>query len=146
MTTGTVIRARVKEAHRIPPVPNVGFGKDSGKRECQSSLPPHRQKNPSPKTPNTIEGTPAKLLTAIRTKRTITPCFAYSFRYTAASTPKGTTAILIIKTMNTVPKIAGKMPPSVLASRGSSLTMVQIFRRYVHIFAISPYHSDEEPE
>ena len=31
ITTGTVKRAKVKEAHKIPPVPNVGDGKASEK-------------------------------------------------------------------------------------------------------------------
>jgi hypothetical protein len=56
-------------------------------------VPPTRYtKNPSPNTPNTIEGTP------------------------------GTTAIDISTTISTLPKMAGKMPPSVFASRGSVVT------------------------
>ena len=31
MTTGTVSRAKVSDAQRMPPVPKVGFGNDSGK-------------------------------------------------------------------------------------------------------------------
>ncbi|MNI65245.1 hypothetical protein D3C73_1207390 [compost metagenome] len=46
---------------------------------------------------------------------------AYSRRYTAASTPNGVTIIAMINVIITVPKIAGKIPPSVFASRGSSL-------------------------
>ena len=33
ITTGTVSSARVSEAHRMPPVPNVGVGKDLGEEE-----------------------------------------------------------------------------------------------------------------
>ena len=82
-------------------------------------------KKPRPNTPNTIEGTPARLLTAMRTMRTSAPCFAYSRKYSAASTPRGTTMRLIMRTIITVPKMAGKIPPSVFDSRGSSLTKVQ---------------------
>jgi hypothetical protein len=39
----------------------------------------------------------------------------------AAITPKGITATLISSVITNVPKMAGKIPPSVLASRGSSL-------------------------
>jgi hypothetical protein len=67
-----------------------------------------------------MEGTPARLFTAMRTMRTSTLWVAYSRRYRAASTPVGTTTRVIRNTIITVPKIAGKMPPSVLASRGSS--------------------------
>ena len=77
-------------------------------------------KNPKPNTPNTIEGTPARLFTHILIKATVFPCFAYSFKYTAAITPKGSTAILIIKTIKIVPKIAGNTPPSVFESLGLS--------------------------
>jgi len=61
------------------------------------------------------------LLTEILINRVIKPCFAYSRKYTAAMTPNGVTIIDIIITIITVPKIAGKIPPSVLASRGSSV-------------------------
>ena len=37
-------------------------------------------KKPTPNTPNTIDGTPARLLTAIRTALTNGPCRAYSRR------------------------------------------------------------------
>ena len=37
-------------------------------------------KKPTPNTPNTIDGTPARLFTAIRTVLTKVPCFAYSRR------------------------------------------------------------------
>ena len=68
-----------------------------------------------------MDGTPARLFTAIRTVRTIRPCLAYSRRYMAASTPNGVTAMLISTVITKVPKMAGKTPPSVLASRGSWL-------------------------
>ncbi|MNZ40128.1 hypothetical protein D3C78_576340 [compost metagenome] len=58
----------------------------------------------------------------MRMMRVSRPCLAYSRRYTAASTPNGVTITAMIRVIITVPKIAGKMPPSVLASRGSSLT------------------------
>jgi hypothetical protein len=72
-----------------------------------------------------MEGMPARLFTAMRTNRTKVPCLAYSLRYNAASTPNGTTAMLMMMTIITVPKMAGKMPPSVLASRGSSVNTFQ---------------------
>ena len=39
MTTGTVRRARVREAQRMPPVPKVGVGSASEKKS-RSMLPP----------------------------------------------------------------------------------------------------------
>ena len=39
----------------------------------------------------------------------------------AAMTPSGVTITLMRMVMTKVPKMAGKMPPSVFASRGSSL-------------------------
>ena len=87
-------------------------------------------KKPSPKTPNTMDGTPARLLTAMRTARTSGPCLAYSRRYSAATTPNGTTTMLMMMTIITVPKMAGKTPPSVLASRGSSQKNSQKRVRY----------------
>ena len=65
-------------------------------------------------------GTPARLLTAMRTIETRMPCLAYSRRYRAASTPRGTTMIDMIRVMITVPKMAGQTPPSLFAERGSS--------------------------
>ena len=41
MTTGTVSRASVSAAHRMPPVPKVGAGSDSGKKR-RSMEPPSR--------------------------------------------------------------------------------------------------------
>src|SRR6188474_548345 len=64
-------------------------------------------------------GTPARLLMAMRTALTTAPAFAYSRRYSAASTPKGTTAIDIRSVITMVPTMAGNTPPSLLASRGS---------------------------
>ena len=80
MTTGTVRSASVIEAHRIPPVPYVGVGRASGKKIRSMPPPTKYTKKPRPKTPNTIEGTPARLLTAMRTVRTRGPCLAYSRR------------------------------------------------------------------
>ena len=61
----------------------------------------------------------------MRTARTSGPCRAYSRRYSAAMTPNGMTAALMRITIMTVPKIAGKTPPSVLDSRGSPATNSQ---------------------
>ena len=61
----------------------------------------------------------------MRTARTSAPCRAYSRRYRAAITPNGMTAALIRITIMTVPKIAGKTPPSVFDSRGSPATNSQ---------------------
>ena len=80
MTTGTVISASVSEAQRMPPVPNVGVGSDSGKNHLSMDPPIRYTKKPMPKTPNTIDGTPARLFTAMRTRLTKVPCFAYSRR------------------------------------------------------------------
>ncbi len=41
ITTGTVRRASVSDAHRMPPVPNVGVGSDSEKNS-RSIEPPTR--------------------------------------------------------------------------------------------------------
>ncbi|MNI41657.1 hypothetical protein D3C73_959150 [compost metagenome] len=68
-----------------------------------------------------MAGTPARLFTAMRITRVRVFCLAYSRRYTAASTPNGVTIIAMIRVIITVPKMAGKIPPSVFASRGSSL-------------------------
>ena len=65
-------------------------------------------------------GTPARLFTAMRTALTMGPALAYSRRYRAASTPKGTTATDMSKVIAAVPQMAGKTPPSVLMARGSS--------------------------
>ena len=69
------------------------------------------------------------MLTAIRTALTNVPWRAYSRRYSAASTPSGVTMTLMIITIITVPKMAGKMPPSVFDSRGSSDTNSHIRAR-----------------
>ncbi|MNX98498.1 hypothetical protein D3C86_1309120 [compost metagenome] len=66
------------------------------------------------------------MFTAIRMIRVRVFCLAYSRRYTAASTPNGVTIIAMINVIITVPKIAGKIPPSVFASRGSSERNSQI--------------------
>ena len=65
-------------------------------------------------------GTPARLLIAMRMALTMTPDLAYSRRYSEASTPNGTTAKVMINVIVTVPQMAGKTPPSLLASRGSA--------------------------
>ena len=89
-------------------------------------LPPMKYtKKPRPNTPYTMDGTPARLFTAMRMIRVSAPCLAYSRKYTAATTPNGVTMIDISSTISTVPKIAGNTPPSVLASRGSSLRKPQ---------------------
>src|SRR5580765_2833375 len=68
-------------------------------------------KNPSPNNPNTIEGTPARLLMAPRiTRVTGEPLRAYSVRYSAVITPTGTTQIVINTTSAAVPKIIGNTP------------------------------------
>ncbi len=71
----------------------------------------------------------------MRTMRTSGPCLAYSRRYSAASTPNGATANDIRKTIITVPKIAGKIPPSVFDSRGSSVRNSHSRDRYSRSFA-----------
>ena len=65
----------------------------------------------------------------MRMVRVSGPCFAYSRRYTAATTPNGATKRLMMRTMSTVPKMAGKIPPSVLASRGPSVANSASFVR-----------------
>ena len=61
ITTGSVRSARVSEAQNRPGVPKVGAGSRSGKN-ISSMLPPSKYtKKPSPNTPKTIEGTPARL-------------------------------------------------------------------------------------
>ena len=80
MTTGTVSRPSVSDAQRMPPVPKVGVGRRSAKNAWSIEPPTKYTKNPRPNTPKTIDGTPARLLTAMRTRRTSTPCRAYSRR------------------------------------------------------------------
>ena len=68
-------------------------------------------KNPSPNSPNTIDGTPARLLIAPRITRVTADCDrAYSFKYTAVVTPTGTTQSVINTTNANVPKIIGNTP------------------------------------
>jgi hypothetical protein len=55
----------------------------------------------------------------MRIVRVSAPCRAYSCRYSAARIPNGVTITDIRITISTVPKIAGKIPPSVFDSRGS---------------------------
>ncbi|MNG10249.1 hypothetical protein D3C81_1282290 [compost metagenome] len=85
-----------------------------------------------------MAGTPARLFTAIRIRRVTGPWRAYSRRYTAASTPNGVTITAMIRVIITVPKIAGKIPPSVLASRGSSLRNSQTLAKYTPILVKKP--------
>ena len=67
-----------------------------------------------------MEGTPARLLTAMRTDRVSRErAGAYSCRYTAVATPTGTTATVISNTMASVPNSAGKIPPWVIPSVGA---------------------------
>ena len=80
MTTGSVSSASVSEAHSSPPLPYVGFGSCSAKNSWSIDTPTIEQKNPSPKTPNTMLGTPARLFTQMRTTATSGPGFAYSRR------------------------------------------------------------------
>ena len=65
-------------------------------------------------------GTPARLLIAIRTALVTGPGLAYSRRYRAASTPKGTANSVMMSVMAMVPQIAGKYPPALLDCSGSS--------------------------
>jgi hypothetical protein len=45
--------------------------------------------------------------------------FAYSLRYTAQATPKGTAKIVVINVSKVVPTIAGRIPPLVIPSEGN---------------------------
>ena len=76
--------------------------------------PAHTTKKPTPNTPNTIEGTPARLFTC-NSSLTSGPCFAYS-RMTAAIAERhhgqGHQNTIIAPSR----KMAGNIPPSVLAS------------------------------
>jgi hypothetical protein len=53
-------------------------------------------------------------------------------------TPKGTTASDINRVMTTVPKMAGKTPPSLLASRGPSRRNSRQRSRYTRSVASPP--------
>src|SRR5438093_8614695 len=66
ITTGRVITASVKEAHRIEGW--LQFDPDEGQSRSRFR-PTKLMKKPTPKRPNTIDGTPARLLTAPRMKR-----------------------------------------------------------------------------
>src|SRR5690606_39095619 len=52
--------------------------------------------------------------------------FAYSFRYTAQATPNGIQNNAVSSVSITVPNIAGKIPPSVIAFRGDWLRNSQL--------------------
>jgi len=80
----------------------------------------NRIKNPKPNKPNTIDGTPARLLIDVRIILVNKESLAYSLRYIAEQTPSGTVIIIIISVTAIVPKIAGKIPPSVILFLGSS--------------------------
>ncbi len=68
-------------------------------------LPPTKMmKKPSPNRPKTIDGTPARLLTAMRTSLASRERGdAYSFKKIAVAMPTGTPASVISKVMKTVP-------------------------------------------
>jgi hypothetical protein len=68
--------------------------------------------NPIPKSPYTIEGTPAKLATFISINRVKKLSGAYYSRYIAAPTPTGTVRTAVIPITQTVPIRAEKRPAS----------------------------------
>lgn len=61
-----------------------------------------------------MEGTPAKFLIEARIMFVRRDGLAYSFRYMAQATPKGTENRVVIKVSRTVPIMAGKIPPCVI--------------------------------
>jgi hypothetical protein len=67
---------------------------------------------PKPNRPKTIEGTPARLRIARRTKRMSLPSRAYSLRYTAELTPTARARLIAPATSSSVPAMHGQMPPA----------------------------------
>ena len=78
MTTGSVITASVSEAQMSAGLPQTASG------FCSSAsrfFPTKAMKKPRPNRPNTMDGTPARLLIAPRMMRTMSePGRAYSVR------------------------------------------------------------------
>lgn len=66
-----------------------------------------------------MDGIPAKFLIEARIILVSIDGFAYSFRYIAQATPKGTANSVVIKVSNTVPTMAGSIPPLVIPSVGN---------------------------
>ena len=84
-------------------------------------LVPKRKNSTKAPTPNsacTIDGTPARLMTARLIALVSQLSRAYSLRYRAAATPIGTDATSATATSQIVPTRAGKMPPAVMPWRG----------------------------
>ena len=79
-TTGTVSRASVSDAHKMPPVPNVGVGNTSLNSRRSIAPPSVQTKNARPNAPKTIDGTPARLASASRTALVNRLSRAYSLR------------------------------------------------------------------
>jgi hypothetical protein len=68
-----------------------------------------------------IEGMPARFLMEALIIFVNRDGLAYSFRYMAQATPKGTAKMVVINVNKSVPIIAGSMPPFVMPSVGNSL-------------------------
>ena len=83
-------------------------------------------KNASPKSPKTIEGTPAKLATESRTTSFRNESRLYSFNHTAHATPKGSAIAMAPAAKRNVPTRHGKTPPSVIIFCGASTMKSQV--------------------
>src|SRR5665648_435155 len=90
--------------------------RDAARRD--GPKPAYFTNSASPNSPNTIDGVPARLLIAIFISQTLRFSLAYSFRYMADNTPRGS-AIAMERPMSiTVPTMAGNMPPAVMRCLG----------------------------
>ena len=122
-TTGKVRMARVSAAHARQGWPYVTRPSNA---TASIPLPTVAMKKPRPKSPNTMEGMPARFAMQARTRRARSERDdAYSVRYTAVATPAGMAAMVISNVSATVPTMAGKMPPAVIPWRGYAETNSQ---------------------
>ena len=122
MTTGTVSRARVSEAHRMPPVPKVGVGSASGKNSRSIAAAHEVDEEAEAEDAEDDRRHAGQVVDRDAHGAHERPLLARTRAGRARPARRaGTTTRLMRKTIITVPKMAGKMPPSVFDSRGSSV-------------------------
>ena len=79
-----------------------------------------------PNRPNTIDGTPLKLLVMMRITLTSQLSRAYSLTWMPDITPSGNATAMLPATRQSVPTIAGRMPPSVIPFSGIEVRNSQL--------------------
>ena len=91
---------------------------------------------------------PAKFLIDARMVLVSNEGLAYSFKYIAQATPKGTANRVVIKVRITVPTKAGKIPPLVIPSVGNVETkfqdkLLKPFENISHIITPKNAHTNK---